>query len=220
MRTTAEANADLAERVGLVSAGRLGIDRGAAEPIGIVAGGELLLDPALLRQTVPTEPVLPEAVRTEDVVNGKEVASGEELVRGETVLPTPALPDAARLREPGAVPRRAGGVAAGRRFPVGHSGRRRTPVRLTRRGRMVVLAFLVLLAGAVAALVALPSQAAAPAPPPRVVVVQPGDSLWTIVGRYRAGADPVRAMDELRRANGLTGTTLYAGEELTLPAGW
>ncbi len=220
MRTTAEANADLAERVGLVSAGRLGIDRGAAEPIGIVAGGELLLDPALLRQTVPTEPVLPEAVRTEDVVNGKEVVTGQELVRGETVPPTTALPDVARLREPGALPRqRAGGVPAGRRILAGRSGRR-TPVRLTRRGRMVVLAFLVLLAGAVAALVALPSQAAAPAPPPRVVVVQPGDSLWTIVGRYRAGADPVRAMDELRRANGLTGTTLYAGEELTLPAGW
>ncbi len=83
-----------------------------------------------------------------------------------------------------------------------------------------MLALLVVLAGAVAALVALPSQAAAPAGPPRVVVVQPGDSLWTIVEEYRSGADPVRAMDQLGRANGLTGTTLYAGEELTLPAGW
>jgi hypothetical protein len=95
-----------------------------------------------------------------------------------------------------------------------------SPVRLTRRGRLVVLALLVVFFGAVAALLALPSQAAAPAGPARVVVVQPGDSLWTIVERYRPGADPVRAMEELSRANDLPGSTLYPGEELTLPANW
>jgi LysM repeat protein len=93
-------------------------------------------------------------------------------------------------------------------------------VRLTRRGRIVVLAVLVVLAAGVAGLLALPSQAAAPAGTPRVVVVQPGDSLWTIIERYRPGADPVRAVEELRRANGLSGSTLQPGVELTLPARW
>jgi LysM repeat protein len=91
---------------------------------------------------------------------------------------------------------------------------------LTRRGRLVLLALLIVLVGSLTAAVALPSQAAAPAGPARVVVVQPGDSLWTVAQRYRPGADPVRAMDELARANGLTGSTLQPGEELTLPTGW
>ncbi len=148
---------------------------------------------------------------------------GGELVadpRAAGLLPAPEVPvppaPPSAVARPGeadpADPVRAvhGGAVAGRRAPV----------RLTRRGRLVVLTLLVLLFGAVTALVALPSQAAGPAAPTRVVVVQPGDSLWTIVDRYRSGADPVRAMDELSRANGLSGSTLYPGEELTLPANW
>jgi hypothetical protein len=95
--------------------------------------------------------------------------------------------------------------------------RHRRAVRLTRRGRAVLWLVALLVTGLGLVLAAPASEAADPAGPERTVVVQPGDTLWSIAQRYAPGGDPFTTIDEIRRLNGLTGYTIQAGEKLTLP---
>ena len=98
-------------------------------------------------------------------------------------------------------------------------GERRGPVhlRLTRRGRLVALALLLGLAVLLTGLAATPGQAADPPAAPRTAVVQPGDTLWSIAERYAPGRDPYRAVDQLRRSNGIADYTVHPGQRLNLP---
>ena len=96
---------------------------------------------------------------------------------------------------------------------------RRPPVRLTRRGRVVVLAFFVLMASlASAILLATASRAddreAGPAP---TVVVQPDDTLWAIATRSAPDSDPYAAMAEIKKLNGIRGYLVHPGQRLRLP---
>lgn len=96
---------------------------------------------------------------------------------------------------------------------------RRPPLRLTRRGRIVVLAFFILMASlASAILLATASRAedrgAGPAP---TVVVQPHDTLWSIATRTSPRRDPYAAVAEIRRINDLQGYVVHAGQTLELP---
>jgi len=96
---------------------------------------------------------------------------------------------------------------------------RRPPVRLTRRGRVVVLAFFVLMASlASAILLATASRAddreAGPAP---TVVVQPDDTLWAIATRTAPDRDPYAAMAEIKKLNGIRGYVVHPGQRLQLP---
>jgi hypothetical protein len=104
-------------------------------------------------------------------------------------------------------------------FPLGSPQRsRRGGVRLTRRGRFVLFALLLLLTGLVAVLVAASTgEAAAPARPAPSVVVQPGDTLWSIASRYAPGPDPFGTIERIRELNGLDGYTVHAGQRLQLP---
>lgn len=90
-------------------------------------------------------------------------------------------------------------------------------VRLTRRGRVVVLVFFLLLAGLGLAVAATASRAADPVREAPTAEVRPGDSLWSIAERYVPGRDPVAAVEEIRRLNGLTGYTVHAGQQIVLP---
>jgi hypothetical protein len=91
------------------------------------------------------------------------------------------------------------------------------PIRLTRRGRIVVLALLVgLLVGFFAA-VAPPGGAAAPVGDRQVAVVQPGDTLWSIAERYAPGRDRFETIAEIQRLNGLADYTVHPGQHLVLP---
>jgi Tfp pilus assembly protein FimV len=104
---------------------------------------------------------------------------------------------------------------------VGHEIRRASPppLRLTRRGRAVVLAFLVLLASlASAVLFTTASRAGAvPAGPAPTITVRPGDTLWDIAARVMPRRDGQAAVAELRRLNGLGGYGLSPGQVLILP---
>ena len=52
----------------------------------------------------------------------------------------------------------------------------------------------------------------------RTMVVQPGDTLWSIAA-LRYPSDDVRArVDEIERVNGLSSPAIEAGETLKLPA--
>lgn len=96
-----------------------------------------------------------------------------------------------------------------------------TPLRLTRRGKLaLVLATAV--TGALLLLVAHASQGQAPrsaapaAGASGVVVVQNGDTLWSIAQRIDPKADPRQIVDRLRRSNHLTSIDLSPGQTLKL----
>ena len=49
------------------------------------------------------------------------------------------------------------------------------------------------------------------------VVVQPGDTLWTIAAERYPAADPRERVQAIEALNGLTGPQIVAGETLELP---
>jgi Tfp pilus assembly protein FimV len=110
-------------------------------------------------------------------------------------------------------------IPAGRRGPVAVAATRQPKkgVRLTPRGRLVVLVLLLLLAVPVIGFLSPASDASTPPGPAATVVVLPGESLWSIAARYRPSQDARATVEELRRINGLSGYTIYAGERLILP---
>ncbi|MGK5678598.1 LysM peptidoglycan-binding domain-containing protein [Actinoplanes sp. URMC 104] len=93
------------------------------------------------------------------------------------------------------------------------------PLRLTRRGRAVVLGFLVLLASLASAVLFTTASRAEepPAGPPPTIVVRSGDTLWDIAARTMPRRDGHSAVDELRRINGLSGYGALPGDVLILP---
>jgi nucleoid-associated protein YgaU len=93
-------------------------------------------------------------------------------------------------------------------------------VRLTRRGRAVVIGLLLNLAVALIAAVALMASSG-PADThtaTATVVVQPGDTLWGIATKAAPSADPRATIAELKRLNHLGGTAIEVGQELILPS--
>lgn len=108
------------------------------------------------------------------------------------------------------------GRQIGRQVSERPAGRR--PVRLTRRGRLVLLALVLLTGALVGFLVAAPGQAADPAKPAVTAVVQPGDTLWSFAERNMPGWKPKAAVAELKRANDLEGYVIHPGQRLVLPA--
>ncbi len=89
-------------------------------------------------------------------------------------------------------------------------------VHLTRRGRYVFLTLLVLCLLGGLLVVATTAHADRPLDF-EVVVVQPGDSLWSVATRTRPDARPYPMIDEIRALNGLTGGTVYPGQRLRVP---
>jgi LysM repeat protein len=113
-----------------------------------------------------------------------------------------------------AVPGRA---ASARRAAV-TSGRR--GVRLTRRGRRVIGALLAaLLAGVLALLLGVgPAVNAAPESGGSVeIVVERGDTLWSVARRHDPAQDPLVTVEEIRKLNDLPGYTVHPGQRLKLP---
>jgi LysM domain-containing protein len=101
-------------------------------------------------------------------------------------------------------------------------------IRLTRRGRVVVTALLVVATVLVMALVWLTAAARAQAtdsgPPPgsvyrnlTSVVVHPGQSLWSIASQAVPSADPRVVIQEIVDLNALHGTGLVPGQRLWVP---
>jgi hypothetical protein len=95
------------------------------------------------------------------------------------------------------------------------------PVRLTRRGRLVLvtLAAFVVVAVVAPAVAHLRSAATVPASAPAVVVVQPGDTLWSIAHRVAPDRDARLVVADLRRLNALASADLEVGQRLTIRAG-
>jgi LysM repeat protein len=78
----------------------------------------------------------------------------------------------------------------------------------------------VLVTGAlVGASLALARVAAGDTAPVEQVVVQPGDSLWSIAAVRYPSDDPRERVDAIERLNGLSSPTIVVGETLLLPPG-
>ena len=95
-------------------------------------------------------------------------------------------------------------------------------LRLTVRGRrLVLLALVLLLLGAFAVGRAASSQATAEqasTPVLTQVTVQPGDTLWAVARRVAPERDPRELVAQIRRLNDLPTASLQVGRQLVLPA--
>ena len=95
------------------------------------------------------------------------------------------------------------------------------PLRLTRRGRVVVLTFFLLLASLASAVLWTTASRAddPPAGPAPTVVVRSDDTLWSIAARTDPGRSPHAVVAEIRRLNGLGADhiAIHAGETLVVP---
>ena len=93
---------------------------------------------------------------------------------------------------------------------------RRAGTHLTRRGRLVVillLTFLVVVAFGAGRVSAAPARTA----PSPTVLVQSGDTLWSIAARVAAGGDVRATVEQITALNGVAAQTLLPGERLVVP---
>jgi len=108
-----------------------------------------------------------------------------------------------------------------------HPGAPQSAVRLTRRGRRVVVALAVLVAALAAVVVSLAAGGGALASDHRSagsgyqgmrqVVVEPGQTLWSLAAAADPQADPRLVIPQIVSANSLAGSAIYAGEQLWVP---
>ena len=101
-----------------------------------------------------------------------------------------------------------------------------SPLRLTRRGRVVVAVASALLVTLISLLVAGVAQATNDGPSARAarqhlvqVIVRPGQSLWSVAESADPGQDTRAVVQQIIDLNSLTGDTVFAGQQLWVPRG-
>ena len=91
---------------------------------------------------------------------------------------------------------------------------------ITRRGRLartfVVLSLTVVMAAGFASQSGAGQVEASTAPSYEIVVVAPGETLWSVAAAYGTG-DVQGLVNQIREANNLTGFDLQAGQRLRVP---
>jgi LysM domain len=103
---------------------------------------------------------------------------------------------------------------------------RPVPLRLTRRGRVVVAVAAALLLAVLSLVIAASAQATNHPVPSRgveqnltQVTVRPGQSLWSVAENADPGADTRAVVQQIVELNGLTGDVVFAGQRLRVPRG-
>src|SRR5579859_3713420 len=132
-----------------------------------------------------------------------------------------AAPGQAPLLAPSQIPLLAPGQTASPREHAPHpreqAARRQAPanppLRLTRRGRIVVAVAAALVLAALSLVIASAAQATNHPVPAR-----PGQTLWSVAENADPGADTRVVIQQITELNGLTGSVVYAGERLWVPA--
>ena len=114
--------------------------------------------------------------------------------------------------------------------PAARSGRQRdtpvAPLRLTRRGRVVIAIAAALLVTMVSLLLAGVAQATNHGPSHRAarqnlvqVIVRPGQSLWSVAENAHPDQDTRAVIQQIIDLNSLNGDTVLAGQQLWVPRG-
>jgi LysM domain len=145
---------------------------------------------------------------------------------GDTPGPQQTAPES--RRDTPAV--RPASLTSRRDTPAARSGRPRdtpvAPLRLTRRGRVVVALAAALLVTMVSLLLAGVAQATNDGPSPRAarenlvqVIVRPGQSLWSVAESADPGQDTRAVIQQIIDLNSLNGDTVFAGQQLWVPRG-
>ena len=95
-------------------------------------------------------------------------------------------------------------------------------VRLTRRGRVVVVVAALLVAFAIGVFVTAAGSVATQRPgtpePTRIVQVHSGDTLWGIASELAGDGEVRPMMEQIERLNALDSSVLQAGQRLVVPA--
>jgi hypothetical protein len=101
------------------------------------------------------------------------------------------------------------------------------PIRLTQRGRAVVAVLVVIIATVAVTVASLAAAGGAQASNHgrpgagyaglRQIVVQPGQTLWSIAAQAEPSADPRLVVAEIMTANAMTSTVIEAGQLLWVP---
>jgi nucleoid-associated protein YgaU len=192
------------------------------------AGGEVLLRPRSARRRRPARDVAGQAPRPPL----RLVATDGRVVRpapGEPVRTNPGTPDA-----PPAPPQQQAASHQAAARPAGPPAARSAapglapaPLRLTRRGRLVVTGMAVLLVAAGSVALAGAAQAmghsGATARPGTAgaaitkVEVRPGQSLWTLAEAYDPNADTRQVIQEILQLNSMSTDQVQPGQVLWVP---
>lgn len=100
------------------------------------------------------------------------------------------------------------------------------PLRLTRRGRIVIAVTAALLVAMISLIAAGVAQATSHAPSPGLarqnlaqVVVRPGQTLWSVAENAEPGQDTRVVVQQIVDLNSLPGPTVQAGQQLWVPRG-
>jgi hypothetical protein len=100
---------------------------------------------------------------------------------------------------------------------------RRSTVRLTRRGRVVILVAALVVAFAIGVFVTAAGSVATQHPgtpePTQIVQVGTGDTLWAIAAGLADDGDVRAMMEQIKQLNALDSGVLQAGQRLVVPAG-
>ena len=162
---------------------------------------------------VPDEPAAEVLAITAAALPGERAAS-----RAATRWVRPGQPAGTAPLSPAAA------ATAVRELPP-HGQAASVPLRLTRRGRIVVAVTTVLLLAVLSLIVARSAEATNHAAPARTgqglaqVVVRPGQSLWAVAENADPSADTRVVIQQIVELNGLTGSAVFAGERLWVPRG-
>jgi LysM repeat protein len=96
-------------------------------------------------------------------------------------------------------------------------------VRLTRRGRLVIIVAALLVAFAIGVFVTAAGSVATQHPgtpePTQIVQVGTGDTLWAIAADLADDGEVRAMMEQIKQLNALDSSVLQAGQRLVVPAG-
>lgn len=165
--------------------------------------------------TVPAQPTRTETVRAHTV---RAQAPRGQAVRAQVVRIQPA-----HAQEPRA--QALGSPALGSLAPRVNAAP--APLRLTRRGRIVLVAAAALLVTLLSLLATGATASATSRTAPSrgadrnlaQVLVLPGQSLWSVAETAEPNADPQQVMQQIIDLNGLSGDVIQAGQQLWVPRG-
>lgn len=111
---------------------------------------------------------------------------------------------------------------SGRRVGEGAGSAPPAPLRLTRRGRLVVVLVCAVVVLALSAAGSHVASGAASTPPGQVhetMIVQPGQTLWTIAQELGIERDVREVIHDIEELNGLPSARIRAGQRLIVPTG-